>query len=122
MLKKLSLKDVGIALDGVCNRTATKRCKEYGVKIYPTEKGPRRWVYAAELYKALHAPLFPDLIKKYGERALEAFQAYIDNDPLKLMMLEQEKQVAVKNVQKYKPEGELEKKFLDIILSKSKNK
>ncbi|MGP8214416.1 MAG: hypothetical protein ACLQQ4_02515 [Bacteroidia bacterium] len=106
------MKQVGQALGGKCNRTATRYCIDNGIKIYPKPTGRGRWVYAAEYYQVRHADLIPDLVKEYGDGATDALEAYLANDPIKLMMLKKVGSITIQNRKKYIPQGKMEQEFL----------
>ena len=117
MLKILTLKEACSVLNMSDKNldTLINWCKENKVKIFPKETGRHRFIYATELYSALHGGLIPYIVRKFGEKANEAYEAFLNDDIIRLRMLSKELEEKPSFTKGYVPQGEAAKSFLEKI-------
>jgi|GEM_PF-6156151 hypothetical protein len=117
MLKTLTLTEACSVL-GFSDKnfdTLINWCKDNKVKIFPKETGRHRFIYATELYSALHGGLIPYIVRKFGEKANEAYEAFLNDDIIRLRMLSRELEDKPIFKKRYVPQSEAAKSFLEKI-------
>ena len=78
MVERISISDVSKKLGFRDPRSVENWCRENNIEI--DQVGKRKYIYKIEFEAASNKNLIEDLLKKYGERWYEMYEAYMEGD------------------------------------------